>query len=196
MSRSQQGSIYDTATANSGADQTAATAARTAEQGDISSYQNQLAKFAASNPYAQGGEFDTDTNKKLSAVADAGSGAITNQLQTQAARTGENATAANATAAEAARANLRDLSAGEAASTQARIGAKAGYDQSVVNAEAVPAELEQGIYSTSLGGGNTALGVGENAAQTPSFWDTLGSSFASQLGKTAAGGNLSLSKQL
>lgn len=196
MSRSQQSKIIDTASGNSGADQTAATDAATAEKADIGAYEGQLAKYAGENPYTAGGEFDTATDAKLSGVADAGSGAILNQEQTIAQRTGQNAGSAEAIAAEAARANQRQLSSDEATATQARIGSEADYNKGVVAASEVPASLDAGMYSTSLGGANTALNTAGTAAQTPGFFDTLGDSFASGLGKLASGGNLSLTKQL
>jgi hypothetical protein len=188
MSRGQQSQVIDTAKANSGTDQTNATDALTAEKGDIGNYQAQLSKYAASNPFTEGGEFDTATDQKLSAVADAGSGAIQNQEQTIAKRTGENAGSGEAIASEAARENQRQLSADEAGATQTRIGAKAGYDKSVVDASLAPAQLEEGIYGTSLSGGNSALGIENDAAKTPGFWDTLGDSFANGLGSTVGKG--------
>jgi len=185
MSRSQQGQIINTAEANSGADQTNATKAVNVEAGHFGNYETQLAKFSAENPYKEGGEFDTATDQKLSGVADVGSKAIADQLQTQAKRTGQNAGAATATAAEVARQNERDLATGEAGATQARIGDEAGYNQTVLGASEVPAQLEAGIYGTSLGAANGALNTAGSSAQTPGFWDTLGDSFAQSLGKTA-----------
>lgn len=196
MSRSQQSQVLDTATANSGTDQTAATTAANAETADIGNYESQLAKYAAENPYTSGGEYQTSQNQTLAGTADAGSAAITNQENTIAQRTGQNAASADAVAAESARQNQRDLSSAEGGANAQRIGSEAGYNQGVVSASEVPAQLEAGMYSTSLGGANSSLNTAESAAQTPSFWDTLGSSFASQLGKTAGGGNLSLTKAL
>lgn len=193
MSRAQQSALIDTAKADTAADQTAATTARTAESADIGNYQAQLSKFAASNPYTQGGEYDTSEDKKLSGVADAGSAAIANQENLIAKRTGQNAAAPEAIAAEAARANQRDLSAEEGQTTQTRIADEAGYNQQVQSDTAVPAELEQGIYNTSLGGADATLNTQAGASSTPGFWDTLGDSFASALGKTAGGGNVSAS---
>ena len=188
MSRSQQQGVLTTAENNSGADQTAATDARTAETADIGSYQAQLAKFAAANPYTQGGQYDTAESRKLAGVADAGSAAITSRLQTQAGRTGQNPAGATATAAEVARANLRDLSTAGAGATQTRIADQAGYNDKVLGATEVPAQLEAGVYGTSVGAANGALNTAGGAAQTPGFWDDLGTSFAKSLGTTAGSG--------
>lgn len=196
MSRSQQSQVLSTATANSGADQTAATTAQKAETGAVSDYEAQLAKYAASNPFAEGGAYESAQDKSLSGVADAGSGAIANQEATIAKRTGENAGAPAAIAAETARANQRDLSVAEGTANQNRTAADADFGKGVVQAGEVPIQADQGMYSTSLGGANQALGTAGSAASTPGFWDTLGNSFASALGKTAGGGNLQMTKAL
>lgn len=196
MSRSQQSKVIDTAEGNSSSDQSTATKAVTAENGDIGNYEQQLAKFAASNPYTAGGEYQTSQNKTLAANADAGSAAITNQEQTQAQRTGQNAAGGMATAAEAARANQRQLSAEEGDANDTRIGDEAKYNDQVLAASEVPAQLHAGIYGTALGAANGSLNTASSAAATPGFWDTLGNSFASSLGKTAGGGNLSFTKAL
>jgi hypothetical protein len=185
MSRAQEQQVGLTASADSASDQNAAHGALQDENQDISNYQQQLSKLAASNPYAEGGEFDTATDQKLSGVADAGSGAISNQLQTQAARTGENAGSAVATSAEAARANERQLSSDEAGATQERIGDESAYNNQVQNDEAVPAELKAGEYSTATGGADSTLGTAAQASGQPGFWDTLGSNYAQGLGQSA-----------
>ena len=190
MSRSQQSQVLATAQANSGADQTTAQNAQQAEVADIGNYEKQLSQYAADNPYKAGGEYDTATDSKLSGVADVGSSAIANQLATQAKRTGENATAANATAAEVARANERELAAGEAGATQTRIGDEANYNAGVLQDTAAPVAMEAGVANPALSASNSALGIGGDAAKTPGFWDSLGTSFAQQLGKTAGGGNI------
>lgn len=189
MSRSQETQVLDTANANSSADQTAAEKAQAAETTDIGNYETQLAKFAAGNPYTAGGEYQTAQNQTLAGTADAGSAALTDQLQTQAQRTGQNAAGANATAAENAREAQRTLSAEEGSTNDTRIGDEAGYNQTTLNATAVPAQIEQGIYGTGVAGANGALNTAQSAAQTPGFWDTLGDSFAKSLGETAGGGN-------
>lgn len=196
MSRSQQQTIMNTSLANSGSDQTAATQARTAEQADIGNYEGQLAKYASENPFLQGGEYDKATGQKLSGVADAGSVALNDALQRQAQRTGANASSSIAAAKQGARENTRDLMTGEADATQKRVAGEADYNRNVLGASEVPAQLDAGMYSTSLGGANNALGIGGDAAKTPGFWDTLGTSFASALGKTAGGGNMQFSKAL
>jgi hypothetical protein len=196
MSRSQQEKVLNTATDNSKTNQTAAVDANAAEEQGIKGYEAQLAKFSASNPFTEGGEFDKATDQKLAGVADAGSMGLKDALQTQALRTGQNRAGANATAAEATRANLRDLVSEEADATKQRIAAEAGYGEKVLEASAAPATLEQARYATSLGGANQALGIAGDASKTPSFWENMGNSFAQALGNTAGGGNVHLTKAI
>lgn len=183
MSRDQSSDISTTAQTNSGTDQTAAENAQTAENTDIGNYDSQLSQYAASNPYVQGGEDQTAQNQTLAANADVGSQAITNQEQTQAQRTGQNAGAANATAAAAAQQNLINESSAEGADNTTRIGDEATYNQGVLGASEVPAQLEAGEASTDLGAANSALSTSESAsAASPSFWDELSSGLTSGLG--------------
>lgn len=179
--------MISTAESNSSADQSNAEQAQQAENADIGSYENQLSKYAASNPYTAGGEYQTSQNQSLAGTADAGSAALNNQLQTQAQRTGENAGASVATAAENSRDQQRTLSADEGQANQTRIGDEAGYNQNVLSASEVPAQLEAGEYGTSVNAANSALGTAGQSANTPGFFDTLGDSFAAGLGKTAGG---------
>lgn len=196
MSRSQQQQVLNTATTNSATDQTTAQNATAAETADIGNYEAQLSKYAASNPYVSGGGYQTSQNQALAGTADAGSSALTNTLQTQAKRTGENSSAANATAAEAARANQRTLATGEADANTQRIGDEANYNAGVLQATAAPVSMEAGIANPSLSAANGSLNTAAGVTQTPGFWDTLGDSFASALGKTAGGGNLNMTMPL
>lgn len=187
MSRDQSANISTTAQTNSGTDQTAAENAQTAENQDIQGYEGQLSQYAANNPYVQGGEDQTAQNQTLAANADVGSQAITNQLQTQSQRTGQNAGAANATAAAAAQQNLINESSAEGADNATRIGDEATYNQSVLGASEVPAQLEAGEASTDLGAANNSLGTAEQAsAASPDFWDELSQGLMSGLGQVGA----------
>jgi hypothetical protein len=196
MSRAQQTQVLNTATANNTADQTAATTATAAETADIGNYESQLSKYAANNPYTAGGEFQTSQNQSLAGTADAGSAALTNALDTQAKRTGQNAGAANATAAETARANQRTLSTEEGNANTQRIGDEANYNAGVLQATAAPVSMEAGIANPNLSAADANLGIAADTAKTPDFWDTLGDSFAQQLGKTAAGGQVTANLKL
>src|ERR1700732_3697318 len=94
MSRAQQGAIESTATANSATDTAAANKSEAATQADIGNQQSQLAKFAANNPYVQGGQAQTVTKQQLSGTADATAEAAKAGGQALATRTGQNPAAA------------------------------------------------------------------------------------------------------
>ena len=71
MSRAQQNAIESTETGNSATSTTAANTSEAAEQQDINTGESNLAKFAANNPYVQGGQADVLATKQLANTADA-----------------------------------------------------------------------------------------------------------------------------
>lgn len=183
MSRAQSTQAFNTAggenAANFGNSQNAFGQA----QNDIGNYQNQLAQFVSGNPYAAGGEYDRTINQGLTNVSDAGSNSLKGALQSQALRTGQNSAADAATAASAAEQNTRDLAGNLAAAQQQRIGDEAAYNQSALQASALPAEMQNSLYGTSGNLANSALASETEAAKTPSFWDQVGSSIAGGPGR-------------
>ncbi len=194
MSRSQQTQVFNTAQGQESTDAGDAQKALQETEGDIGDYKSQLAKFAADNPYVQGGEFQTATNQELTNTADATAQAAKNQLQSQAERTGQNPAAANAAAEEIARQSQRTLSSDEAEATKQRIAGEEGHNKATLSASEVPAELESGLYKTAGGLTEEDLQNMENAAKgNQSFGDVFGQSFGSALGaglsKLATGGN-------
>ncbi len=195
MSRGQSSSVESTASKNSATDQSNAQSSYGATQSDIADYRKQLGDFMSSNPYTKGGEYDQTINTGLANMSDAGSNSLRGALQSQALRTGQNSAADAATAAEYARQNQRQLSGDEATAEQNRIAGDTAYKQTGLQAATEPISAEGQLYGTSSGAANSALGTAAQAAQTPSFWDTLGSSFAGALGKTAGGGNVSVGLQ-
>lgn len=197
MSRGQENQVVNTAQdQNKEYAQNAQTAFQGAEgavsneQGDINNYEGQLGKFAAANPYTEGGAFQTDQNKVLANTSDAAARAAGQAVQGAAVRTGQNAGGAIAATEAMQQQNTRDLSAEEAKANAERLGAGAQYGSEVLKASSVPATLENALAdtqarltSTEAGAGNESLSTQEKAAQTPSFWDQFGSSFASAAGK-------------
>jgi len=189
VSRSQSTQIFNTATDQQKTDAGNASEAENKAQEDVGNYQTQLAKFAASNPYVQGGEFQTATNQQLTNTADATANAAKAQLQGQAERTGQNPAAANAAAEEIARQGQRTLSGDEAEATQNRINSEAGYKKNVLSASEVPEQMEAGLYKTAGDLSEEDLQNAENASKgNSSFLDTFGNSLASGLGKFVTGG--------
>lgn len=183
MSRGQSTQTFNTAASENAANFGNAQNALGAAQNDIGSYQNQLASFVSGNPYQAGGEYDRTINQGLTNVSDSGANSLQGALQSQALRTGQNSAANAATAASAAAQNTRNLSSDLASAQQQRIAGQAGYNQAALQASAVPAQMESSLYGAAGGQGNQELGTEEGAAQTPSFWDQVGSSIAGGLGK-------------
>ena len=182
MSRGQSTQTFNTASSQNATNFGNAQNAEGAAQNDIGDYQSQLAKFVSGNPYTAGGQYDQTINTGLANTSDAGSNSLKGALQSQALRTGQNSAADAATAASGARQNTRDLSNSLATGQQGRINSEAGYNQEALGASAQPAQMESSLYGSAGGQGNQELGTEEGAAQTPSFWDTLGGTFAGGLG--------------
>jgi hypothetical protein len=187
MSRGQQQQVFSSAGSQNSTNFNNAQSAFGSAENAVGNYDNQLAKFVASNPYTAGSEYDKDITTGLANVSDAGSNSLKGALQSQALRTGQNSAAANATAASAAQQNTRDLSANLASAEQQRIGNEASYNQQALNASQVPISAQSSLYGTSSGAANSELGTEESAAQTPSFWDEVGGGLANGLGGALGG---------
>lgn len=182
MSRGQQSDVISTAKSQNATDFGNAQTALSNTDTSIGDYQDQLAKYVSSNPYTAGGEYDKTINSGLANVSDAGSNSLKGALQSQALRTGQNSAADAATAASGAQQNTRDLSTALASAQGNRISSEAGYNQTGLNATAVPINANAGLYGTSLSGGSSALNTQAGSSETPGFWDEVGNSFAKNLG--------------
>jgi hypothetical protein len=176
MSRAQQQNVINTASGENAANEATAQQAEQAQQQDIGQYQSALGKFAANNPYVQGGQFQTAENAVTANTSDASANAAKAALQQQAERTGQNPAAANATAATIAETNARNLGAEQAQNTANRIGSEAGYNQTALQGAASVPGMEGSLASTAGGQANQELGTQEQASNTPSFGEMLTSS--------------------
>lgn len=186
MSRGQEGQVFDTATQQNATAATNAQNSYNQAQTGVQDYENQLSQFAAANPYGQGGQFQTSQNQALANTADAAAQAAGQTLQGAAARTGGNPSAAIAATEAMNQQNTRNLSSEEATQNANRIANQAGYNEKTLQASSLPATLETTLAGQQIGAEENQLKTGEEAANMPSFADTLGSSFAKGLG-TAAG---------
>jgi hypothetical protein len=223
LSRGQQGNVISTA---SGVQKTDSNLANTSftnaqsdigtmqtdvnkTQADVNGYGAQLDQFKANNPYVQGGQAETVENQQLAdtAAGQAESGGET--LQSQAARTGQNAGGAIAATEHMKEDNARTLMGQEADATAGRIAAGTGYGEALLGGEATKTGLQGGVEGEQAGvegaqeqlgateGGlaQGALNTEEGAAQTPSFMDELGQgvikagvNFAGKFGPPGGGG--------
>lgn len=189
MSRGQEGETFATAKGQNAGYYSNAQNSYTNAQADVGDFSDQLASYKASNPYVNGGAFQTATNQQLANTADASARSAGSRLQSQAERTGQNTAGSVAATEQMQQQNTRDLSSEEAAETQKRIGAGAGYNENVLNATAKPEEMEAGLAGQQLGAAGGALGTQQKAGETPSWTDEFGNSLATNLGKALVFGN-------
>jgi hypothetical protein len=173
MSRGQEKQVVDTAQQQNKQAASNAQQAYTSAQGDIGDYQDQLAKFAAGNPYGQGGEYQTSQDQVLSNTADATGQAAGQAMQSQAVRTGQNAGGAIAASEAAQQAAQRTLGSQEAAANANRISSEAGYNQDTLKASEVPATLQTALEGQQLNAQDQSLDTQQKAASTPSTADTV-----------------------
>ncbi len=187
MSRAQQGAVDKTAANQNTTYNTNAQSGDTAAQGDIGSYANAVGAFKAANPYGQGGVVQTAQNQEVSDAAAGGAQAAGNAVQSSAVRTGQNAGGAIAATQDMQEQNARALMGQEAANTAANAGANAGYQGQVVADTGQTAGMQGKLAAQESGAAQGALNTQEQAAQTPSFMDELGSGLI-QAGANFAGG--------
>ncbi len=186
MSRAQQAQTFDTASSESQTNEAAAQASEAVVQADISQNQSQLAKFAAENPYVQGGQEQTLVNQQESNTADATAAAAAAKNQQQAQRTGQNAAAPIAAGEAEQQAAQRALSSGEAGATQSRLASGATYGEDVLKGGQAIAGEEANLASIQAGQAQGELSIQEQAAQTPSFLDELGQGLISGAGQVGS----------
>jgi hypothetical protein len=186
MSRAQQGAIESTEAANTAASTTAATTSQQAEQQDINTGQSQLAKFAANNPYVQGGQMQTATNQQLSNTADATAQAAAAKNQQQAQRTGQNAAAGVAAGEAEQQAAQRQLGGEEAKATESRLAAGTQYGGDVLKAQQGLTSEQAALSNNLTGEAQGQASTEEQAAQTPSFMDELGQGLITGAGQAGS----------
>lgn len=203
MSRGQQTGVVNTAKGVQSNYNNLANTSFTNAQGDlgkqeagIGDYGAALAGFKAANPYVTGGEAQTAENQQLADTAAASAESGGEALQGLATRSGQNPNAAIAATEHMKQQAARDLMGQQAGATERRLAAGTGYGEAVLGGQATKEGMQGDLTKTQAqiaaeqgGLAQGALNTEEGAAQTPSFFDTLGSSFASQLGKTLGGGN-------
>lgn len=187
MSRSQQGSVLNQATGQNATYNANAQTSYNNAQTDEGNFESQLGEYAAANPYVEGGQYQTSTNKVLANTADAGAQSAGNAIQSAAVRTGQNPAGAIAATEAMQEQNERNLSSQEGEATADRIGKQAEYNTNVLNASEQPANFEAQLASQQASAAQGTLNTEEQAAQTPSFEDELGNGLI-QAGVSFAGG--------
>lgn len=183
MSRPQQDQTFNTATNDNATNEKTSQTAESNEANDIGTYQSTLSKFAASNPYVQGGEAATTSNQIASGTAGGNAAGTQAQLQNVATRTGQNPNAANASAVSADQASERAVEGQEADANQSRIGDEAKYNEGTLDATGKLPTMENSLASESGGQADNQLGVAQKAGDTPSWMEEFGGALAGSLGK-------------
>ena len=186
MSRGEASKAFKTSQGEESTNASEAAGAFGGATSAIKDYQEALSNFMSADPYKKGGEYDRTINAALGDTAQGGADSVRGEIQNQAERTGENASAGNATAASAAEQATRDLASEKAKAEEGRIGSEATYGEAGVKLSAEPISAEEQLYGTSTGAATGATGNMIGAAKADqSFWDTLGDSFAQGLGSTS-----------
>jgi hypothetical protein len=142
------------------------------EQNAVNSYESQLSKFSAANPYVKGGEYATSQNQSLADTANAGANATAQALQTAAVHSGTNPAQAIAASEEVSQQNQRTLGNQEATDTTSRIGSEAGYNEKALSGYQTGEQMQsqitgqQGTLAEQQGGlAQGALGTELGAAE-------------------------------
>jgi hypothetical protein len=188
MSRKQSTEAFNTAKDQNAQSFEDAQNSYKSAQEDVGNYEDQLSKYAASNPYTKGGEFQTAENRVLADTAGGVSSSLRSALQSSAARTGQNALGANATAKAIADQAERNLGAQQAETENQRIGKEAGYNAGVLSATAEPVNMQTRLYGAASGAAGDSLRAETDAAKTPGFWDMMAGGLAQGLGQGLGGG--------
>ncbi len=192
MSRSQQNQTFNTAQGENQTYNTNAQQAFDKAQQGVTGYGSQLAKFASSNPYVQGGQYQTVQNQELADTANAGANATKQAIEGASVRTGANLGGAVAGAQEVAQQNQRTMGTQEAQANAQRIASEAGYNQTSLGGYQTEQQMQDQLAAQQAGAAQNALGTQEQAANTPSFTDMLGQGLISAGSSFAAGYGSSL----
>jgi hypothetical protein len=183
MSRAQEGQVVDTAKSQNqtlNANSTTAFGAVpgdiATQQGDVNNFQSQLGKFAAANPYVQGGEFQTAQNQQLADTAAGVSDATKQAVEGASVRTGANVGGAVAGAEEAAQQAQRTMGGQVAGANQERIGQEAGYNEKALGGYQVVPGMQGQVTGQQEQLANQqgdlaagALSTDEKASEMPSW---------------------------
>jgi hypothetical protein len=188
MGRTQSSQISQTSENNAQQDQGNAQGALAATNKALTDYSSNLSKYMDTGraTYGQSGEFAADQNTIGSTTAAAGTKSVAGDLALNSMRTGQN-TAGYAPAVATAKSNAeQNLTSQLATADQSRLSNLNAVNQFGVTASALPAQVQAGMYGTSLGGSNSAMGTASSASTaSPGFLDVFGQDLAAGAGAAA-----------
>jgi hypothetical protein len=189
MGRAESKKVANQGMAQSATDQANARAALGKTNSSLAKYSSNLDSFMRFGraTYGKNGEFMRDANTVANTTAAAGATSLKGDLALNAQRTGENTAGYADTAAESKRQSERDLTSGLVGADADRLKQLTAVNQYGVQASALPAGVQAGLYGTSTGGSGSQLSTAADAAKTPSFWDQFLPAIAGGAGTAAAG---------
>jgi hypothetical protein len=187
--RSQSTQVANQGMQQSSQDQANAQAALGATNTALGQYNNQLKGFLrfGRQTYGANGEFMRDSNTLANTTAAAGANNLKGNLALNAMRTGENTSNYAGTVAESQRQSSKDLTNQLATADQNRLSQLTAVNQYGVQASALPAQVQAGLYGTSTSGSAEQLNPAASAAKTPGFFDEFGNALIGAAGGVAGG---------
>lgn len=166
MSRAQQNQVFQQATGNATQNQGNAEASF----GTASNAINQRLANPGYDPATK-----TAITSSSQDANNAAFGSLSQEAQARAART-RNDAGSNELADSLA------MQRGQGSAAAAMEAQKTIGNAALTDRQKAISDMEQ-LYGTSIGASDRALGTGEQAAQHPGFWDTVGQGFGTALGK-------------
>ena len=189
MGRSESKQVVNQGTSQSAEDQANANAAFQAANKSLGDYSTQLNKFMTfgRQTYGTNGEFMKDQNAIATTAAAAGANATKGDMALNAMRTGENTASYAPALAESQRERQQDLTGQLANADATRLQNLTNINQFGVQASALPAQVQSGLYGTGTSGSTGQLSAAGGAARTPGFWDTFAPALAGAAGSVGKG---------
>jgi hypothetical protein len=189
MGRSESKKVANQGMAQSSQDHANAQAALASANKSLAKHSSTLDSFMnfGRKTYGEGGDFMKTQNALANTTAAAGTSGVAGNLALNALRTGENTSGYANTVAESARQSSRDLTNRLAGADADRLSRLTAINQYGVQASALPAEVQAGLYGTATGGAGSQLSTAADAAKTPGFWDQFLPAIAGGAGAAAAG---------
>lgn len=183
--RSESKQISQQSEANSAQNQGNAQTALAATNDSLKKYSTNLDNFMSfgRKTYGSDGEFMKDQNTIANTTAKAGTTNLAGDLAVNKLRTGENSASYAPTVASSINQSEQALTDKLATADASRLDKLTMLNQFGVQASALPASVQSGLYGTSLGGSNAAMGTAASAAQaSPGFFDVFGQDLAQGAG--------------
>lgn len=189
MGRSESKAVEKQATSQSKGDQQLAEGFGGNLYTSIGKYRQRLNDYMdfGNRIYGEGGEFAQTANTESTDVAEGGARGLESDLALNSLRSGENTAGYATTAAESRRQGARELTKTLADKNLQRLAALSHIQETGLQAEQFPAEMEQRESAAAMGSAASSLGPAASAAAQPGFWDVFAPALAGAAGGVATG---------